>query len=189
MNEYHKQRIQNIKSTVSIRKLIDYFKIRCQSLDLITQVHCPFHGDDLHPSARIYESNTMYCFYCSKSWDVIELVKDFKNLSFSDSCLFLEELFKLKKIDRMDIYEKRETFEDYIKETNNIKKDKNFDSDFVKINNFLIQNRNTFDMESYLKYFNLFDFLYNSYLTNEYDNDDNLQISLNSLYTEISSKV
>lgn len=36
-----------------------------------SQISCPFHGNDTHPSARVYpDDNFMRCFYCSESWDV-----------------------------------------------------------------------------------------------------------------------
>lgn len=184
-NGFWEKRIQNIKENAPIRKLIDHFGIRCQSLDMITQVHCPFHGDDLHPSARIYESNSMYCFYCNKAWDPIDFVKDFKNVSFIDSCNFLEDLFNIKKTDRDEFYEKRETFGDYLKSKEG-KKEKDFNDDFLKINKCLISNRNSFDLSRYVRYFNLYDLLLSSYTLGTYKSDEALQVSLTNLFKEIS---
>ncbi|MCW4026127.1 MAG: CHC2 zinc finger domain-containing protein, partial [Candidatus Bathyarchaeota archaeon] len=37
------------------------------------QISCPFHGPDSAPSARVFPaSNSMYCWACNKSWDVID---------------------------------------------------------------------------------------------------------------------
>ena len=60
--DYWNIRVSKIKEKVSLRNLIDRYHIDCQSQGEITQVHCPFHGHDNHASARIYETNTMYCW-------------------------------------------------------------------------------------------------------------------------------
>lgn len=64
-----------IQEEVSI---YDLFKEAAPSIRVATtgkpcQISCPFHGDDAHPSARVYpDGNFMRCYYCSESWDVIK---------------------------------------------------------------------------------------------------------------------
>ena len=51
-----------------------------------TQISCPFHGDDLHPSARVYaETNTLYCWTCHKMFDVIAVEMHFTGKGFGDA--------------------------------------------------------------------------------------------------------
>lgn len=53
---------------------------------------CPFH-DETHPSFLVnLDRNFCYCFGCAKSWDSIELIREF------DKCSFLDALQKLCKI-------------------------------------------------------------------------------------------
>jgi DNA primase len=92
-NEFWKKRINNIKQSVRLRSLVDYFNVPCQSSGDVTQIHCPFHGYDAHASARIYDTNSMYCWVCNKTWDVVEFVKDFKNIKFKEAVVLLEELY------------------------------------------------------------------------------------------------
>ena len=125
-DEFWKQRIENIRDNVQIRNLIDHFSVQCASEGMITQVQCPFHGHDNHASARIYESNTMYCWVCSKKWDVIEFVRDIKKYDkFADACRYLEELYNIEKTD-VGVAYASESFNSYLKkaETEKISKEK-----------------------------------------------------------------
>jgi len=190
-SEYWQKRVDNIKKNVSIRSVIDYFKVPCQSHGIITQVHCPFHGNDSHASARIYETNTMYCFFCNKTWDVISFIKDMKNISFAESCTFLEEAYSLPKIDRIEIAQRRESLEDYLKNKLNEKnkKEKDFNEEFSKISKYLIRNKDFFSLEEYAKYFDFFDSLFYKYKSDSYSNDEELQVFLTGFHKEISKKV
>jgi len=182
---YWETRIQNIHDGVSLRDLIDYFNVPCQSTGEITQLHCPFHGNDRHASARIYETNTMYCWVCSKSWDVIGFVKDFKHIEFAAACTFLEELYNIEKTDKSIAYHE-ESFKDYLK-SHEVVKEKNFDGDFSKISKILIKNRSSYTMDEYVKYFYFLDTLYINYMSNKHDSDQDLERSLQNLFTEISA--
>ena len=60
------------------------------------QISCPFHGSDSKPSARFYpESNSMYCFTCKKSWDVVSYVMEEKASSFRSALDLLVSRFNL----------------------------------------------------------------------------------------------
>ncbi len=63
-----------IREEVSIYDLFDISNppVRYMTRGKPSQISCPFHGDDAHPSARVYpDDNFMRCYYCSESWDVI----------------------------------------------------------------------------------------------------------------------
>jgi len=49
------------------------------------QIKCPgFHGDDRRKSARIYETGTMFCWACDKSYDIFEFEIKYTGLSFAE---------------------------------------------------------------------------------------------------------
>lgn len=67
--------IDLIKNEVSIYDLFDRSSppVRYETDKQQCQISCPFHGYDNSPSARVYpESNSLYCWACAKSWDVID---------------------------------------------------------------------------------------------------------------------
>jgi len=185
-SNYWEARIQNIKDTVSMRNLVDYFNVPCQSVGDITQVHCPFHGNDQHASARVYETNTMYCWVCSQMWDVISFIKDYKGVNFADACSILEEMYGIAKPDKAIAYHE-ESFNDFLKNSEPVK-EKDFDRDFDKISRYLIKNKESFSFAEYVKYFYFFDNLYVNYRSNQHSNDTDLGNSLTNLFVEISDK-
>jgi hypothetical protein len=63
--------IERINEEVSIYDLFDQSDPPVKYLTKAKpcQISCPFHGNDTHPSARVYpDTNSLRCFYCSKSW-------------------------------------------------------------------------------------------------------------------------
>lgn len=63
-----------LKEQVSIYDLFDISDepVSYQTKVKPSQISCPFHGKDAHPSARVYpDTNTFRCFTCSKSWNVV----------------------------------------------------------------------------------------------------------------------
>ena len=190
MDAYWEKRIENIRDNVKIRDVVDHFNVYCQSAGEETQLHCPFHGDDAHASARIYSSGTMYCWVCSKVWDVISFVKDIKDIEFSEACRYLEELYGLAEIDKSIAYSPNESLESYFKkalEGTTITKD--FEKDFEKINNYLISNRESFSLDRYTRLFNQYDNIYASYKTNVFKNTFDIEKSLNSLTMDMKNIV
>ena len=183
-SNYWEARINNIKESVSMRSIIDYFNVPCQSMGEITQVHCPFHPNDSHASARIYETNTMYCWVCSKSWDVISFIQDFKGIDFGLACNTLEEMYGIAKTDKSLSY-REESFNDFLKNSTPVK-ERDFNNDFDRISKYLIENKDAFLFTDYVKYFYYFDNLYINYKANKHSNDKDLSDSLNNLFKEIS---
>lgn len=67
--------IDLIKEEVSIYDLFEEAQPRIKyiSREKECQISCPFHGADLAKSARVYpQTNSMYCWTCGISWDVID---------------------------------------------------------------------------------------------------------------------
>ena len=185
MNGYWKQRIENIQKQVSLRSVVDLFGIFCQSPGPITQLHCPFHGSDQHASARIYETNTMYCWVCGKLWNVISFVKDFKHISFSESCSFLEDAFNLKKLDRIETQIAQENLSEFVSRQKKESREKDFDKEFQKISNLIISNRDHFPLMEYTHLFRKLDSAYNSYMFDENFFDSDIEKVLKTIRDSI----
>lgn len=62
------RRIRSAKEKVKITALFDHFGYPYRTLG---NTRCPWHGPDLHPSARIYEDqNTFWCWTCNPNYGV-----------------------------------------------------------------------------------------------------------------------
>lgn len=102
---YLDARIENIKDSITVVDLMNFFGVRVEYSDRACQVRCPFPGhkrDDAVKSARIYpDTNMFYCFVCTtgQPWDVIEFTMKYENLSFLEALSFLEREFKIDLID------------------------------------------------------------------------------------------
>ena len=71
---------EEILETISMQDILDKYGIRNNG----KMFSCPFHGEDRHPSAKIFETN-FHCFTCLKHLDVIGFVEEYFNLSFKDA--------------------------------------------------------------------------------------------------------
>lgn len=60
------------------------------------QLRCPFHGQDNKPSARYYRATqSMFCWVCYKSWDVIQFIMEREQLYYIRALLFIIDKYKL----------------------------------------------------------------------------------------------
>ena len=54
------------------------------------QLHCPFHGVDRKPSARYYKATqSMFCWKCHKSWNVISFIMEKENFGFGEALRYI----------------------------------------------------------------------------------------------------
>jgi DNA primase len=61
-----------LQDSISIYDLLDIENVSYATKEKPCQIKCAFHGEDRRPSARVYpDTNSVRCFYCNKSWDVI----------------------------------------------------------------------------------------------------------------------
>jgi len=61
-----------------------------------SQLRCPFHGDDKKPSARFYKNTqSMFCWVCYKTWDVIQFIMEMEQLYYVRAIMFLIDKYKL----------------------------------------------------------------------------------------------
>lgn len=86
--------VTDIKEQVSIYEVLRNYGLPFIGGGQPEQIHCPFHHPDTNRSARIYpENNSVYCFVCDKTWDVIEFVKDKDEVSFGRACAIVKQRF------------------------------------------------------------------------------------------------
>lgn len=100
--------IEKIKEHVSIYDLFDLQtpKIAYDTQEKPCQINCPFHGADLGPSARVFPAtNSMYCWACDRSWDVLDFwteingwEKDDGTLDIGKGIQDLSKRFKIESI-------------------------------------------------------------------------------------------
>jgi len=64
---------------------------------------CPFHKETSPSFLVNLDKNFCYCFGCSKSWDSIELIREFDGCSFLDALQKLCEIGRFKKLAESDL--------------------------------------------------------------------------------------
>jgi len=85
-------RTQSVLAHVTVFQVLTEYGIR-YSNNVTQQIHCPVHKDRT-PSARVYaETNKVYCFTCSKLWDVIAIVQAKQSCDFIGALAWLETRF------------------------------------------------------------------------------------------------
>ena len=72
-----KYNIDLIKQSVNLLDLVEQYGITVRK----KMCRCPFHGEK-HPSMKIYEDNSYYCFACGAHGDVISWVQNMDGLNF-----------------------------------------------------------------------------------------------------------
>lgn len=70
--------VEEIKSTVTMPDLAKRYGIRIHRGSMCS---CPFHGEDKHPSMKIYKDG-FKCFACGASGDVLGFVQMIENCDF-----------------------------------------------------------------------------------------------------------
>ena len=87
-------RAEAFQNVVSIFDVLDVLGVEHHGVGTY-QISCPNpRHEDVNPSARVYaNSNTVYCWTCGATWDVVELVKIAKDFSFQQACDLLELKF------------------------------------------------------------------------------------------------
>ncbi len=88
-----KPRIEAVKEKVSIFDVAELFNVGIKG-EFDHNISCPFHGEDRHPSMRIYkDTNSYYCWACNRSGDVVDMAKEFLEEPFYAAVLHLAEKF------------------------------------------------------------------------------------------------
>lgn len=86
-----------IQERVSIWAVLAQYGVKGEGT---MQISCLAHRPDIHKSCRVYgETNSMYCFTCSKTWDVVGLVMELEEMTFREACSTLAQKFDIHVTD------------------------------------------------------------------------------------------
>lgn len=89
--------------SVPVSKVLGYYGFSVRGQREKAQILCPFHKET-HPSFLVnLDKNFCYCFGCAKSWDSIQLIREFEGCSFLDALQKLCEISGLKKLTGVDL--------------------------------------------------------------------------------------
>ena len=72
--------VQNIRSSVTMRQLADMYGYKVNRSGMM---RCPFHGEDKHPSLKVYDGERgWYCFVCNEGGDIFDFAMKHDGLEF-----------------------------------------------------------------------------------------------------------
>lgn len=72
--------VQNIRSSVTMRDLAAMYGYEVNRSGFI---RCPFHGEDKHPSLKVYDGERgWWCFVCNEGGDIFKFVMKHDGLEF-----------------------------------------------------------------------------------------------------------
>lgn len=72
---------REIKESRSMRDVLQRYGLQPSRKGFIS---CPFHGEDKHPSLKIYEKD-FHCFSCGANGDIFEFVMRMEDVSFKEA--------------------------------------------------------------------------------------------------------
>ena len=101
--------ISKIKEFITIYDLFDQCSphIQYSTKEKPCQIRCPFHGKDTGPSARVFpETDSIYCWSCDQSWDVLDFWADINGWEKEDGSLDIGRAIK-DLADKYQLYEKK----------------------------------------------------------------------------------
>lgn len=91
--------IESILEQLTIYPVLQAYGVEFYGGGLPEQIHCPFHGTDVNKSARVYpETNSVYCFTCDKSWDVIHFIQDKEELTFPETLRLIRATWDIEVV-------------------------------------------------------------------------------------------
>jgi hypothetical protein len=142
-----KKRIDNIKSRVKIRSLIqDYGLLPNQYVGDEFQMRCPFHGRDNTPSAHVYAEGHFHCFACHRHFDVISFFQEKEHIEKLPNALrALEQKYNIPKLEEVE-EEVEKIFSDEIE-----KPKVSIEYEFNRTEKFLIDKKKEIGLEKYSK--------------------------------------
>lgn len=94
----YKAIIQQIKEETYLSEVVGQFTDIRQGKDEYTfMCRCVFHGDN-NPSMVLRDDQSKYyCFSCGAKGDMVDFIRNYKNVSFSDAVGILSRIAQLKK--------------------------------------------------------------------------------------------
>ena len=87
---------EDILSKTSIKEYIDKNWSECKKSGSGYKVLCPFH-DDKSPSMHINDEKGLYhCFVCKAGGNLVQFIKEFKNLTYPETLEEISNFFNIK---------------------------------------------------------------------------------------------
>ena len=101
---YWKRRMENVKHHVRIGAVLMRYGVEVTEGRAQSPIQCRFHGVDRNPSAIAYaETDSVHCFRCKQSWDVVSYVRQSENVGFAQAIALLESWYNVPRLpDRLD---------------------------------------------------------------------------------------
>lgn len=106
--------VHNVRSSVTMRQIAEMYGYKVTRSGFIS---CPFHGEDKHPSMKVYDGDRGYnCFVCHRGGDIINFVKEHDGLDFEPAVRLIANYFgipvsdgekKLSQADRERIQKRK----------------------------------------------------------------------------------
>jgi hypothetical protein len=89
--------IEAIKEQVPLSAVLYDYGVQFLDSGEPEQIHCPFHHPDTNRSARFYpENQSIYCFVCDRTWDVIAFVQGKEQLTFAEACRYIKSKYHVE---------------------------------------------------------------------------------------------
>ena len=72
--------VENIRRVVTMKQLVSMYGYEVNRSGMM---RCPFHGEDRHPSMKVYDGERgWYCFVCNEGGDIFDFVMKHDGLEF-----------------------------------------------------------------------------------------------------------
>jgi hypothetical protein len=85
-----------IQDSVPLHELLADVDVHLSQVIKPHQMSCPFHGADTSKSARHYpDTNSMHCFACKKSWDVMAFWMQLHEVKFMEAARQLAAKYRV----------------------------------------------------------------------------------------------
>lgn len=150
------KRIENIKEHVPLARVI--VDLGVVHADIVLggefQLKCPFHGKDNKPSAHVYSDGLFHCFTCKRHYNVIHFVSNYKGMSFTDACKWIEVSYSVPKIEQVYDNKRNELYDKLKNETKmGVEKQSDFpfEEKFKQLELKIIKNKRVLGLETYAK--------------------------------------
>lgn len=155
------------------------------------QIKCPgFHGEDRRKSARIYETGTMFCWACDKSYDIFEFEIKYTGLSFAEVVYQLAQRYDIDfSFDTEEVEGPPKALteiKDLFKSFEQRKPGRKFQDHLQQITYKLVQAREMLSLDAYQKYWYVIDQIAWRVSVQQMPPEEALK-HLDSVYREFSS--
>lgn len=70
--------VEEIKDRISVEEMLNRFDVQVNRHKM---AHCPFHGEDAHPSMKVY-AKSVHCFTCGFDGDIFDIYMRFEQCDF-----------------------------------------------------------------------------------------------------------